>query len=482
MTPTNKMYLKNNPTSKVYRFKKVFSKVNYKALALVAFFVLAAFFAYAFIRDNKKVIAIGALDVVNKFSNLLPIANDEKVELDVVNQFVQNFTQKDGVTRSFLIMLQNNMELRPGGGFLGQYAIVKIKDGEVVSTYVEEANLLDQRIPNGVATPYALKSMMGMKNWKFRDSNFSPDFPTNVSKAEYFLRLAGVQNKYDGVITVNSQVFNDILEITGPVSAPGSSIVFDSSNAMLKMEEIVEKQYLMNESLDTQNRKWIMKSLAPVIIGKLENVGNISKLAEFFHKELKNKNIMLNFSDANLQALAESVYWDGKVAQTWDGDYLMMVDANMGALKTDYYMRREVSYDLDLTGEKPVVTLNMTYKNTAPYGDWRTSDYHSYLRVYVPAGAKLLENKWVSPRGGSGDELGKTYFGFKLDVVIGQTVDAMIKYELPNNFTIDDYKLLIQKQSGVGDLPVKIHIKTANGEFNQDNVLKGDLKFQMKKQ
>lgn len=476
------MYLNNNPSSNVNKSKKVFSKRNYKALALVAFFVSAAFFAYIFVKDNKKLIAIGALDIANKFSNLLPIAPDEKVELDVVNQFVQDFTKKDGVTRSFLIMLQNNMELRPGGGFLGQYAIVKIKDGEVVSTYVEDANLLDQRIPNGVSAPYALQSIMSMHNWKFRDSNFSPDFPTNVSKAEYFLRLAGTQNKFDGVIAVNSQVFNDILEITGPVSAPGSSVVFDSSNAMLKMEELVEKPYLMNENLNTQNRKWIMKSLAPVIIGKLESVGNISKLAEFFHAELKNKNIMLNFSDSNLQALAEKVSWDGKVNQNWDGDYLMMVDANMGALKTDYYMRRTASYDLDLTGENPVATLTMTYKNTAPYGDWRTSDYHSYLRVYVPAGAKLLENKWVSPRGGSGDEFGKTYFGFKIDVVMGTTVEAMIKYSLPNNFTVDDYKILIQKQSGIGDLPVKIHIKTADGEFNQDNVLKGDLKFQITKQ
>lgn len=475
------MELKNKPNRVKSKLNKFFSKKSHTIIAIAAFFILAVFLTFSFTGMNKKLIAIGALNVVNKFSNLLPIEPDERKELDVVNQLVQDFTKKDGVTRNFLIMLQNNMELRPGGGFLGQYAIIKIKDGEVVSTFVEDANLLDQRISAKVAPPYALKSMMSLKKWKFRDSNFSPDFPTNVDKAEYFLRLAGAQSKFDGVIAVNAQVFNDILEITGPVSAPGSAVVFDSSNAMLKMEEVVEKPYLMDENLNTQNRKWIMKSLAPVIVEKLETVGNIPKLAEFFHKELKNKNIMLNFSDPKLQALAESVYWDGKVADDWGGDYLMMVDANMGALKTDYYMRREISYDLDLTGEKPVATLNMTYKNTAPYGDWRTSDYHSYLRVYVPAGAKLLENKWVSPRGGNGEEFGKTYFGFKVDVVMGQTLETMIKYELPNNFNVEDYKLLIQKQSGVGDLPVKIHIKTNDGEFNQENVLKGDLKFQINK-
>ncbi|MDP1884129.1 MAG: DUF4012 domain-containing protein [Candidatus Moranbacteria bacterium] len=463
------------------KLRKFFTRKNAIIAAWTALFILVAFLAYSFVSKNKQLMVIEALNVASKISSLLPIEADEKKELEVVNRLVQDITKKDGVTRNFLVLLQNNMELRPGGGFLGQYAIIKIKDGEAVSVFVEDANLLDQKISAKITPPYALQRMMQIRKWKFRDSNFSPDFPTNVDKAEYFLRLAGSQSKFDGVVAVNSQVFNDILEITGPVSAPGSSVVFDSSNAALKLEEIVEKPYLMDENLDTQNRKWIMKKLAPVIIGKLSNAGDLPKLAEFFHNELKNKNIMLNFSDPELQRSVESVAWDGKVAADWQGDYLMMVDANMGALKTDYYMRRSMEYGLDLTGEKPVATLNILYKNTAPYGDWRTSDYHSYLRVYVPAGAKLLENKMVSPIGGTVDEFGKTVFGFMLHTLIGQETAAMIKYELPVNFSADEYKLLIQKQSGVGDLPVKIRIKSKEGEFDQESVLKGDLKFQMKK-
>jgi hypothetical protein len=413
---------------------------------------------------------------------LLLVETDKQKELSVVNQLVQEFTQKDGITRSFLVLLQNNMELRPGGGFLGQYAILKIKDGEVVSVFVEDANLLDQRIEAKIPAPYPLTKMMSIKKWKFRDSNFSPDFPTNVGKAEYFLRLAGAGSKFDGVIAVNSQVFNDILKITGPISVPGSPGVFDSENATLKLEEVVEKPYLMDQSLDTQNRKWIMKKMAPIIIDKISNVGDIPRLANFLHEELQNKNVMLNFKDEKLQKLVEDVYWSGEVSQDWTGDYLMMVDANLGALKTDYYVKREIKYDIDLTGEKPIVTLNMLYKNTAPRGDWRTSDYHSYLRVYVPEGAKLLENKMVSPLGGNGKEFGKTYFGFILHVVIGRETDAMIKYELPDNFTQDDYRLLVQKQSGVGEVPIKIHIKSKEGkEFDMENNLKSDLRFEISK-
>ncbi len=462
------------------RLQGFFTKKVIIRSIIIGLVIIGGYGGFIFFKDNKKMVAISALNIADKISSLLLIPPDEQKELSVVNQLVQEFSKQDGATRTFLLMLQNSMELRPGGGFLGQYAIVKIKNGEVVSTFVEDANLLDQRIPDGVEPPAVLAKKLSLKNWKFRDSNFSPDFPTNVAKAEYFLRLAGSPSKFDGVIAVDSQAFNDVFQLTGPLSAPGNATVFDSTNATLKLEELVEKPYLLDQSLDTQNRKAIMKNLALVIVKKLSNIGDVPKIADFFHKELQNKNIMLNLSDENLQKLVDDVHWSGKVANSWGGDYLMMVDSNMGALKTDYYMKREISYDLDLTGEKPIVTLNFLYKNTAQVGDWRTSDYHSYLRVYVPEGAKLLENKMVSPLGSNGTEFGKTYFGFILHTVMRTQTAAMIKYELPNNFTQDDYRLLVQKQSGVGDVPIKIHIKTKEGkEFNQEGVLQGDLNFQI---
>ena len=411
----------------------------------------------------------------------MPIQEDAKKEIEVLNKLVEAFTQKDDKEKTFLVMLQNEAELRPGGGFFGQYAIVKIKNGDVVSTFVEDANLLDQRIQVRVTPPFPFERMMQIKKWKLRDSNFSPDFPTNVEKAKYFFRLAGGNsNNFDGVIAVNSQVFNDILGITGPITVPGYSGEFNSENASRKLEEIVEKAYIMNPDLDTQNRKAIIKKMAPIIMEKLLKVGNVTKITELFHDEMKNKNMMLNFTDPNLQQLVASVYWDGTVAKDWGGDFLMAVDANMGALKTDYYMRREIEYNVDFTQPKPTVTLKIKYKNTAPYGDWRTSDYHSYLRVYVPKGSTFISNHLVS-RINTGEDFNKTYFGFKADIVMGREVVGTIVYTLPDNITENDYKLLIQKQSGAGTIPIKVNLKTNEGDFSQEGSLTKDLKFEFQK-
>ena len=75
----------------------------------------------------------GSLAVLKEAMKFLPIEADTKKEINTINELAQEIVKQDGVERRYLVLLQNNMELRPGGGFLGQYAVVKIKNGEVSS-------------------------------------------------------------------------------------------------------------------------------------------------------------------------------------------------------------------------------------------------------------------------------------------------------------------------------------------------------------
>lgn len=427
----------------------------------------------------QKTIAINGLSAITKVAQLLPIQPDTKKELDVTNQLVSALTAKDGVTRNYLILLQNTAELRPGGGFLGQYANLKVKDGEIVSLIVEDANLLDQRITAKVTPPWPLTKIMQIRKWKFRDSNWSPDFPTNATKAQYFCRLGGCAggSTFDGVFAVNSQVLDDLIGVTGPITVAG--IEYTSSNASSKLEEQVEKNYLGDDvpAELKQARKNIMKSLAAQLAKQLVSLNNIPKLAELAQTEMRDKNIMLWFKDANLQSLVASVYWDGAVSQDWSGDYLMVVDANLGALKTDYYIKRSLDYTVDFTGEHPIATMKYTYNHTATHGDWRTSDYHTYSRTLTPKGSLFLDRVLT---GGvtTTQDFNKTIFGYKVDVIIGDNQTIAIKYQLPDTIVFNNYELLIQKQSGVGNIPVSVHLIGPDGKtYDQTATLTKDLKL-----
>lgn len=427
---------------------------------------------------DKKNLAIATFSALEKVAQFMPIERDTKKELEVVDKLVAEFNKQDNVIRTYLVLLQNSTELRPGGGFLGQYAIVKIKNGQVENLFIEDANLLDQRINADVQPPYPFQRMMQIKRWKFRDSNFSPDFPTNVEKAKYFYRLGGGRESFDGAVAVNSQVLNDVLKITGPITVPGFPGEYNSDNAIAKLESQVEKDFEA-QGINVQDRKLILKKMAPIIVQRLMTLGNISKIASFAHEEMSNKNVMLYFENKDMQKFVEDVHWDGRVSQDWGGDYLMVVDANMGALKSDEYIKRDITYDVDLTQPKPIANVTVHYTHTATQGNWHVSDYHSYLRLYVPKGSTFLERQMVSMPV-TNEDFNKTTMGFISHTLIGRDLNAHIKYELPESLK-NDYRLLIQKQSGVGDVPIKIHIKTDTGEYNQEAILKKDLRFDLQK-
>ncbi|QQS61612.1 MAG: DUF4012 domain-containing protein [Candidatus Moraniibacteriota bacterium] len=457
------------------------NKKNFSLFLVIVFVVVGGIIIFSFKGVQKTTVLLNAVTLADATMKFLPINQDTKDLIGGANAIAHSVLKGDSVKRRYLILLQNQYELRPGGGFLGQYAVVEVLNGEVGKLFVEDANLLDQRIYATVPAPYPFKQMIGIKNWKFRDSNFSPDFPTNVEKIKYFYGLSGGNKNFDGVIAVNAEVLNRVLEITGPLRVPGYSTEFTSENAAWKLQEIVEKAYLGDDvsAEAKEQRKNIIKVMAPLIIDKLMSIDNISKLVDFSITQMQKKNIMLWFQDEELQQMAKKNSWDGSVNTEWDGDYLMAVDSNMGALKSDYYMKRSIEYLVDISGEVPTATFVYTYEHTAPYGDWRTSDYHSYLRLYVPQGSVLLSREMVgSPI--TKDEFGKTYFGAKVDVLIGGSTKGKIVYQLPEKFkNPENYRILLQKQSGLGDVPLKLTIKTSKGEFSQSALLEKDASFQL---
>ena len=435
---------------------------------LVSAIFLIVWFLFWQLMDHRR-------ETLESIINILPVNGSRKEELKAVNYFADYALRKDGQEKTFLILFQNNMELRPGGGYIGSFGILKMKDGKVIALETNDVVNFDQNIPDTVEPPYPLKDVLDINFWKMRDSNFSPDFPTNAQKADYFYCLGGGQDNLDGIIAINANVLATFLKATGPVSIEGFPGTYDSENAIMFLEYQVEKGY-QEQGIAHAERKSVMNSLASEIIKKTNSLNETDKfkLARIILNDLDSKDIQLYFKDSQLEDQTQKAGWSGEINQNWSGDYLMMADANLGSWKSDYYIKRSFDYTVDLSGDAPKADLKMTYDHTAKEKDWMTKDYLSYLRVYVPDGAWFDDSQGVdNPR--FGEELGHKYIATLVTVPIGQTRIFEINYNLPQNISDKSYDLLIQKESGVGTIPGHLTIIKKDGaKVTRDIELTGD--------
>jgi len=361
--------------------------------------------------------------------------------------------------RTYLVLFLNNTELRPSGGFIGSYAVVTIDRGQMSIDAIDGSENLDRDAPLSLlgAPPAPLEKHLGVTKWFFRDSNWSPDFEESSQKAlELYKTEGGVMaDTIDGVIGITPTVLERFLAVVGPVTV--GEYTFTAENVTAQLEYEVEYAY-EDKNIHVQDRKDILEPLFLEVMNRLKEniITKYSTYLDTFTALANEKQILLYHTDPSADAILESRGWTGHLDDT-DGDYLEWVDANLGSLKTDYALKRTLSYKIvGQQDDRYIAKASMTYQHTGTF-DWRTTRYITYSRIYTPLGSTFQTVEGTLRSGDAitneqvdaGDELGKTWFGTSFSIEPGQTKTLSFTYLLPAGLTQKDaYHLLVQKQLG----------------------------------
>ncbi len=367
--------------------------------------------------------------------------------------------------QTYLLLFLNNTELRPGGGFIGVYGTVRMNRGNYEVLVVEGTEILDYRNKNFVPpkAPDPLTEYLKVPGWYFRDSNWSPDFSESAKFGlSLYTQEGGVAaDEIDAVIGVTTHVLEEVMQITGPLTVDG--ITFTPENVVEELEREVEYDFA-DRGIVRPERKAIIKDLMMAIVDKLKSdvLRHPFQYKELIEKLISQKHIMVYALDPVIQETVVSHRAGGVVIPTVS-DYLMWVDANLGALKTDHALTRTLSYRIepaeDSEGESYYrAIVSMQYVHGAAL-DWRTSRYLSYTRLYTPLGSELLSVE-ATPRQSrdipsveTGVDLGKQWFGTFVAVEPLTTKTLTFTYRLPHSVTehirSGAYTLAIQKQPGL---------------------------------
>lgn len=393
---------------------------------------------------------------------------DKKELVDLLPTFL-GFKQP----QTYLILFENNTEMRPGGGFIGTYATIRVDNGKIETLEVEGSEVLDKKTPATwkPVPPKILQEKLGVDRWYFRDSNWSPDFVESSKKALEFYKAEGgvAANEIDAVIAITPNVLQELLRITGPVKIQG--VEFTAENVVRTLEHEVEYGFA-DKGIEFINRKQIIDPLFHTLLRKIttDALLHTEKYFSLFDQLTQEKHIIVYFLDKDIQKIIEEKHWGGQVLSA-PGDYILWVDANLASLKTDHALKREFNYSLFPKGDTIQGSARMKYIHTGVF-DKFTSRYRTYARVYVPEGANLvgvngIENGKVTEikTVDQGKELGKQWFGVFFTVEPKQTKELEFVYTLPrplvDQIHLDVYTLLVQKQSGLENIALTLNLNFA---------------------
>lgn len=360
-------------------------------------------------------------------------------------------------TQTYLVLFLNNTELRPAGGFIGVYGVVQLEKGIPHVVKVEGTEVLDLFGPQDFPAdpPKPLKDYLGITRWGFRDSNWNPDFAkSSIAGLDLYTKERGVgAQSINTVVGITPTVLEELLKIIGPFTYDGQT--FTSENFTEKLEYEVEHAY-KDKGVSKTDRKKILEGLTKEILKKVSQdiFSHWSDYLSLVERMLAEKHIMLYALDTNTQDILRTKQWAGTVAPpSPQQDYLLWVDANMGAWKTDHALNRTLSYTLTPTSSGYIASVTMYYTHSG-LNDWRTTNYVSYTRLYVPKGSSLVrvDNTRKGMPIDKGEENGYQWFGTLTGVPIGKTGSLTFTYRVSPAVAAriknGDYNLLIQKQNG----------------------------------
>lgn len=374
--------------------------------------------------------------------------------------------------KTYLFLLQNNTEIRPTGGFIGTYGILKLKNGDITNFNTENSYNLDEPAEAWLneEPPWPLTRYNNVTNWFFRDSNWSPDFPTTAAKAEWFYnKERGPEKNIDGIIAVTPTFIKSLLALTGDIKVNG--LIFNADNLIEVLQYQVDQGYL-SQNINESERKEIIGVLSKKILDKILDLpkSKWSDLWLVINKDIKEKHILVNLKNNVIQDLLVKENWAGKITNV-DHDYFTVIDANLASLKSDPGVKRTIEYVLNYDSGNLIADLTINYKNEGTL-TWKTTRYRTYTRVYVPAGSNLLKSTGSMvdcklPDEGSIEqleELNKISYGTFICIEPGEEKSLSFKYKLPERIVeqlkSDSYKLLIQKQAGAENYDLLLRIKS----------------------
>jgi hypothetical protein len=390
---------------------------------------------------------------------------------------------------TYLVLAQNSHELRPTGGFISGVGVIHLSQGKIISTTFQDSYQIDAvcDLDAHPPAPEPLRQYMWAPALVLRDANWSPDFPSSAKVVSSIYRLCHGMD-VDGVVALDLDAVAALLQGLEPLQPEGYPQPVTSATLQQFLSQYWSAPLRSADTEKDSGEWWLHRKdfMADLLQAALRKVTQspqsiqMGKLAVSLLEALRGRHLLLWMEDPAARRALAAAGWDGAL-RAGDGDYLFVVDANVGFRKVNPNIEQSIQYEVELTpATRPVARLTLRYRNRSQgsptcfagagyeesYEEMMQGCYWDYVRVYAPGGSRLLQVEGSDQAPQTAVEGQKAVFSAFIVVAPGQTRELTFEYQLAQNVVQSEfgqYRLHMQKQPGTADIPVEVSISGRQG-------------------
>lgn len=391
---------------------------------------------------------------------------------------------------TYLVLFQNNMELRPTGGFIGSFGLLTFDSGRMTDLTVNDVYSADGQLRGHVEPPTPIRYYLNEANWWLRDSNWDPDFQVSAKRAEWFLDKE-IDTQVDGVLAVDLNTVSEMLNVTGPVFLADYNLNITGDNLYQETQAEVQNEFFPG----SRKKASFLTALSRNLIGQIEKLEEKQKLLVLgvLLKGFDERHIQVFLHEEILQNTISSLGWGGEVlvptcGESCYADLVGLVEANLGVNKANYFVSRNVDLMIGVDQGVVVRKLTLTINNSANPALGELGTYKVYIRALIPRDSSLVSAKAIMGENSENllatvvESHGRQEAGVYTQILGGQSKKIEFNWttKLQSGSTLSSYGLYIRKQAGVGNDPWNVTIDAGNlaltkqGYYTYNTVLARD--------